>query len=52
MYLQPWQIFAGGCVVGVIIAIIIVVVVIFRIALKQGVDVSVNRDKKEDKDNG
>lgn len=52
MYLQPWQIFAGGCVVGVVITLFVLGIVIVRLALRGGVGVAVRRDDKEDKDNG
>lgn len=46
MYLQPWQIFAGGCVCGVFISALIMLIVIIRFALRAGV--RVEREEKKD----
>ena len=51
MYLQPWQIFAGGCVCGVFISALIMLTVIIRFALKAGrAGVRVEREEKKNND--
>lgn len=52
MYLQPWQIFAGGCLCGICIAVIVVVVILIRIATYHGVEIRREDDEKEKDKNG
>ena len=47
MYLQPWQIFAGGCVCGALITFIILAVIVIRFATHAGV--RVERAQEDDK---
>lgn len=49
MYLAPWQIFASGCVCGVLITLIVLIAVILGFARRSGVRVE---RMKGDKDNG
>lgn len=37
MYLAPWQVFAGGCVVGTLIALIVLTTIVIRIIGKLGI---------------
>ncbi len=37
MYLAPWQVFAGGCVVGTLIALIVLTTIVIRIISKLGI---------------
>ena len=52
MYLQPWQIFAGGCVCGVVITLVVIILILIRLAFRGGVKVEKVEKDKEDKDNG
>ena len=45
MYLQPWQIFLGGCLCGICIAIILLVLIIIGIATHSGV--RIEREEKK-----
>lgn len=46
MYLQPWQIFLGGCLCGIFIAFIVITLIIIRIAVKSGVRIEKEEEKK------
>lgn len=52
MYLEPWQIFVFGCIVGVIITVIILVLIIARIVTHSGVAVIHEKSREESKSNG
>lgn len=47
MYLQPWQIFAGGCVCGALITFIVLIAILINLIKSQGVEI-----KKEEKSDG
>ena len=47
MYLQPWQIFAGGCVVGILITLIVLILIVVKFVRHSGV--AVIREKEENK---
>ena len=49
MYLAPWQIFAGGCVVGALIAFITIFAIILKIMNIGGVRVE-HADKENNND--
>jgi hypothetical protein len=49
MYLQPWQIFAGGCVCGVFISVLILLIVVIRFALRAGVRIEAEDCEEKDK---
>ena len=51
MYLQPWQIFLGGCLCGMCITVIVLVAVFIRLATFHGVVVKHGEDEKEKEDN-
>ena len=50
MYLQPWQIFASGCICGIIISVIVLITIVLRIAYRSGV--RIEKEDREEKDNG
>ena len=50
MYLAPWQIFAGGCVVGALITFITIFAIILKIMNIGGVQVK--QADKEQNENG
>lgn len=52
MYLEPWQIFAFGCIVGIIIAIIVFVLIVARIVTHSGVAVIREKTREESKSDG
>ena len=39
MYIQPWQIFAGGCVCGSFVTVLVTVFIVLRMAVRSGVRV-------------
>lgn len=50
MYLQPWQIFAGGCVCGAFITLLGIIVFIVSSITHAGVRVEKLDKQEEDKD--
>lgn len=47
MYLQPWQIFVSGCLCGIFISALVLTVAVVRIALKSGVRINKEKEKKD-----
>lgn len=45
MYLQPWQIFVMGCIVGILIAIILLISIIANLIKRNGVTVVKEKEK-------
>lgn len=49
MYLAPWQIFAFGCVCGVVITLIVLAIAIANMVMRSGVKVErVEKEEEED----
>ena len=49
MYLAPWQIFAFGCVCGVVITLIVLAIAIANMVMRSGVKVErVENEEEED----
>ena len=50
MYLAPWQIFAFGCVCGVVITLIVLAIAIANMVMRSGV--RVEKVEEEEDENG
>lgn len=51
MYLVPWQIFAFGCVCGVVITLIVLAIAIANMVMRSGVKVErtvIEKEEEED----
>ncbi len=49
MYLAPWQIFAFGCVCGVVITLIVLAIAIANMVMRSGVKVErIEKEEEED----